>query len=455
MNNGRFDSETWEYFVKIIKIRRKVLSILKIKFQEIILYPISELECRLFGIPENEEALIKKYFRSRNAKRYLAAYSNDGIGKVNVQVGMDKTASSSIQEFLDQNQQLLHTHSVEYKSDWGGNNHSIPLKSIVSSRYGKIYHQIVSGNDKEQITAYNRRNLLSLCRGIKASNQETYVFFGEGICSFTKKEYQIFKDMLAVLMPNAEIRIFHCVRYNTEYASSAYQQAIKMGRYHEDAVKRYSNLYWKRINNALQVFGKKKVFVYAFEETVKHELGPVGYFLDNIGVSTSELSADDIPRKNESISHYALEILEYINRKHPLVAGQMKNHLRSRNDVVPILAISGPKYRLPNEISMKIINRASNDILWLKEYFNIEYPLNPPLSSDGELSYGNRYYEECVRAFDLLNPFIKKEFYDFVAHKLDDLDDENSIHTFDRLKVYMSESLMEINLADKAELWSR
>lgn len=429
--------------MKISNINKKIFKTVFYKTNLLYQTLVDDLRYLLLGIPSNEENRIIQYLKSRNANRYLSAYSNNRIKTVVVQIGMDKTASSSIQEFLSQNQQLLYTYSIEYRTDWGSNNHSIPIKSIVSENPKKIYQHIIMNLDKNQILTYNQKNLLSLCRGISESRQETYVFFGEGICSLTVNEYMRLKNLLSTLMPHADIKIFHCVRSNIGYASSAYQQAIKMGRYHDNLPYMYSKLYRNRIKNAMQVFGRERLFIYAFEKTLLHPYGPVGYFLEKIGVSTDSLKPQDNLRVNESISSHALEIMEYINKKHPLVNGNTKNPLRSSNDCTPIMGISGPKYRIPDEVAVELLKNSRNDILWLKENFDVNYPLSHHGKESIQLSYDLIYYNEAIEAFNNLNTFLKQQFLDYVIWKRKNLYQKKEIHIFDKLQGYMAEKLNE------------
>ncbi len=271
----------------------KAVSIFFKRFRSVlskrIFYPLMNLKFMLFGMPKSEEKCIQEYFKTYNAKRYLASYANNGIKRVFIQIGMDKTASTTIQHFLVENQDWLHSHSADYKSDWGTENHSVPIMSLLREQPEKIQEHILRRYDKRKIAEYNYRNLISLCKGIRACPFETYIFYGEGICSFTQKEFMRFRDLLKALMPEAGIKLMYCTRSNTGYASSAYQQAMKTGRFQncDDTVNIYSGIYEKRIKNAVKVFGKDRLSVYKFEDAVNHIYGPVGYFIDKIGLPAS------------------------------------------------------------------------------------------------------------------------------------------------------------------------
>jgi hypothetical protein len=404
---------------------------------------VDEYEYRVKGMPTEERDVMIRYLKSRRAKRYLSTYANERIRRVVIQIGMDKTASTSIQSFLHQNQDLLQQHSIEFRADWGSDNHSIPLKSMVAEEPEKIYHHIVSNLSRKEIEEYNAKNLRILCQGIKGSEEETYVFFGEGICSFRKVEYKTLQNMLAVLMPNAAVEILYCARSNVGYASSAYQQAVKMGRYHDinDQIWRYSQLYKKRLKNAIKAFGKEKISVYQFEDTVKHPFGPVGYFMEKLGVDAEALRPLEMTRVNESVSYQAIEIMADINEKCPMTIGEVKNPLRQRMDMDPILKISGPRYHISNDLANRILQAAMKDIVWLEENFACAYPRVHETVKEPALNYDARYYEECISAFGDLNPVMKQHFYAFIVDKHGAVTDPCQRELFKKLETKMGREL--------------
>jgi hypothetical protein len=421
------------------EIKKKLSLRIKNYINRIWHHVVEETTFSIWGLPSEEVDCIKRYFKTHNAERYLSSYANHRIERVVMQIGMDKTASSSVQTFLDENRALLHQNKIEYKTDWGGNNHSVPLKSIVAENPQNIYHHMASGWDSETIDAYNSVNLLSMCKGIRDCQQKTYVFYGEGICSLKKSEYERLQSLLNILMPNGEIKILYCVRSNIGYASSAYQQAVKLGRYHDEdeQLKRYSNLYEKRLINAIKVFGENRIDVYAFEDTLIHEFGPVGFFLEKLGIDSSKISTLNSPHINESLSCQAIEIMAYINKKHPLILNGVKNKLRYREDTNPIMKIEGPRYCISNELASRIINKAQNDILWLKEHFGVLYPLKHQVIEETECSYDNAYYHSCIAVTNDLNDFLKGVFYEFIVEKLGSVNHERDQEIFKKIQKSM------------------
>jgi len=347
------------------------------------------------------------------------AYSNPRINRVIIQMGMDKTATTSIQLFLSQNRQWLHQNSLEYRTDWGADNHSIPIMSLVSANPEEIYWHIVSGHGTEEIQTYNDKNFSALCKGVRDCQQETYIFFGEGICGLSIDELYRLKEMIEALMPQANVGLLYCVRSVSGYASSGYQQAIKMGRFYTDSrlVFIYSNIYFRRMIRAMAIFGKNRMTVYRFEDALRHEYGPVGYFIEKLDVSLDGMEQLQIPVANESISHQATELIEFINRSHPMILDNKKNDKREKYDTMPIMRIKGSKYKLPAKIA-SLINRASLlDLLWLRFAFRVQYPIIWKVNSTAEFKYDETYSQQFMEAFESCNDLLKSCLYDFAIKK--------------------------------------
>lgn len=398
-----------------------------------------EIPFRVQGVPPEDKTCIEKYFVSHNAARYLQRFTNQNVRRIIMQVGMDKTGSSSVQGFLYRNGDYLRQYSCEYKSDWGRMNHSLPIKSLVSYNPSRIYQHRARNRSKQQVAQYNYNNLMSLCSGIQGCSQSTYILYGEGICSLNKSEHRLLIQLLQILIPNAQMEILFCVRSHVGYASSAYQQTLKMGRYFTDQKKviQYSNLYKKRIAKLIDVYTHDKLTIYRFEDAVQHSLGPVGYFLELIGIPSDGLSVQQIRQMNQSISYQAAEIIEYINCKQPMMIGTKRNPLRLARDTHPFKAISGPKYRIPEIVSKRIQQVAEDDILWIKEQFGIEYPLTISAEAQRIIDYDIVYRDQCIQAYNQVNASIRLLFYQFIMYKIQTCTNERHKAIFQELEACM------------------
>jgi hypothetical protein len=351
----------------------------------------------------------------------LSEFSNPTIKRVVIQIGMDKTASTSIQFFLARNREWLNQNSVEYRTDFGAKNHSVPLKSILSDTPENIYWHIVSNHSAKQINEYNRKNSLSLCTGIRDCRQETYVFFGEGICGFKTQELKNLKRLIKILMPQASTEILFCVRSVSNYSSSGYQQAVRMGRTYGEIslITKYSNIYFRRLLRPLLIFGKKNITVYKFEDTITHEFGPAGFFVELLGLSPRDMNELIVPKANASLSFQAIEILEYINDKKPLILNNKKNPNRFKGDIDMISQIRGSKFQLPSDIIKKINRYSLFDILWLRLTFKIIYSFQETKDILMKIEYPDDYRNDFVDSYKKSNHTIRWYLFEFLMGKID------------------------------------
>jgi len=83
-------------------------------------------------------------------------------------------------------------------------------------------------------------------------------------------------------------------------------------------MKKSLNLFQEKIEKFTKVFGSESVKVYSFEEAIKHEFGPVGYFLALLNVNDNEISRFYYKRSNEGLPMFAVKFLSYVNMKMPL-----------------------------------------------------------------------------------------------------------------------------------------
>lgn len=398
------------------------------------------------NISMNED--IKQIVETRNFDEIdrLSEFSNSKIKRVVLQIGMDKTATTSIQLFLSENRPWLNQNSLEYRTDWGANNHSVPLKSIVSKNPEKIYWHIVLDHSNEQILDYNYGNLLALCNGIKTCQSENYIFFGEGICGFRIHELENLKKLINTLMPQARIEVLFCARSIIGYASSGYQQAVRMGRSYSEnkLLVVYSNIYFRKLFRVVKVFGKKRIKVYRFEDTKKHKYGPVGYFIQLLGISTREIGSLTIPRANESISFQATEIIEFINATHPLIKNNKKNSNRFKGDIDPITKIKGAKYQLSSHLINRLSRCSMLDILWLRLVFKIKYPIKNTAKNTVAIDFDEGYVQDFLGAYNASNDFIKAGLHNFIKEKIK----SSSTPKQEQMYIHIGETIKLIERSD-------
>ena len=107
----------------------------------------------------------------------------------------------------------------------------------------------------------------------------------------------------------------------------------------------------EKIKALKDVFGDATEF-YNFEKACSHQLGPVGFFFDLLGIT---LNQERILRRNEGMSQYSVRLLNYINEQAPMIrSGVEINPIRRRLDTSLLEKLSGEKFQL-NEDELELI----------------------------------------------------------------------------------------------------
>ena len=280
---------------------------------------------------------------------------------------------------------------------------------------------IAENRDKEQCSKYNKANLENLLLGIKHTNCSKYIFHGEGISGFSVKELMRLKELIKVTMPNSEIHIIYCVRERISYAASAYQQAVKMGLFFNEIiiVKNYVNIYKKRITNLIKVFGKRSLVIYTFEDSIKSKGGPIGYFLNFVGIQLNDKDFGNIAA-NKSLSDKSIEIIEFINKKLSFEEDGHYNRYRDPSDITKLEIFEGNKYQFPNHITKALALAGTKDSKWLYDNYSVDY-LNVKRKKRAKILYDDKFYQDFVNIYGDLMVSTKKALYDFLEKQLNKL----------------------------------
>lgn len=251
-------------------------------------------------------------------------------------LGLQKTGSTSIQETLLYNPEVLARAGYEYaRVDWPdlkrNSNHSFPF--------------IVAFSDGWQDNAEIRRRGWT-AEGLKPHFQAAIaraldrpanlIFSGEDITEIGGAGLSAFAGLAAAR--GFAIRPFMLVRSPLEFITSMTQTRIRHGAaYQVFAVGRS-----RRIEPCLRLWPGMACLPFA--EAARHPQGPIGLFLDHCGLP--QASAFNLIRQNESLSEFATRIIGHVNAAVPLFKSGGVNPARAYLDTEPLARIPGPKFRL-------------------------------------------------------------------------------------------------------------
>ena len=343
---------------------------------------------------------------------------NTNIKKVFLHIGMPKTATTSIEHTLIENIKGLRNLGYFVPNLWNGNM-SVPLYSIFADNPEKCSYHINTKKSKNQIEEFNKINIIEFIKEIHKARCQMVIISGDWLSLFqTLENVRELKEFLNCIMPNACIEIIVCLRERCRFISSYIQELVK-GNHNVDEIDmmNFGNLYKEHIDKYLCTFSKNNIKAYKFEDSIKHQYGPVGYFFNIIGITNNQMSAFRFIKINESLSNKAIELLWFINKKVPFYTKQGINFLRESGDTALIREIRGNNFLINHKDSTKYIQNGLKDTEWLYDNLGIDY-MNYEFENHNVILYDEEYYEDILKIYDELPEMIQRITYDFFYGKV-------------------------------------
>ncbi|MCM3308578.1 hypothetical protein [Priestia megaterium] len=304
---------------------------------------------------------------------------NNKIKEVILHVGLHKTGTTSIQKtlFSERNNKILEQKGYIYPKIFG-ENHSYPLYSAFCDSPETYYENIKKGYTNSQIQNINSQNLDKLRWELLEKEQSKLIISGEDISRLSVKNLKELKRYINSLstLPLI-IKVLIYVRNPINWSVSAIQEKIKGGETYQTAFYYMENHlkfhFQKKFKKFLEVFGKEHIEIYPFEDAISYDYGPVGHFLSILDFHENEIDGFNIIRGNESMSLVTGEILSFINERLPMLKNGKINVGRSEGDFALLLNIRGPKFDIPQNDKIKLLESSQEDAKWFKDKFNIDY----------------------------------------------------------------------------------
>lgn len=371
------------------------------------------------------------------------------IKKVYLHIGMHKTATSSIQATMYHNKELLRKieKGILYPNKWG-ESHCAPMYSIFTENPESYHYHIKNRRTKKEIEIFNKRMKDNIIKEINYTKCETLLISGEEISILSTLAVEKIRVFFNEVLPNVDIKIIISTRESSSFISSTFQQATKGGnslKTYISRLSRFQSLYYDRIEKFIKFFSKENIIAYKFEDACKHEYGPVGYFLQVLGVKKDEIKNFDIKKTNEGVSDKAVELIAYINDTIPLITLGKLSKGRYGQDTIALHNIRGKKYKLDKTIIQKIEKQNFRDTLWLKDTLDIDYT-NYKLESFSEKNhtYNDDYYEDVTMVYSSLSKMIKRLVYEFMVEKSKNIKEQESQVIINRIIEYIQQNHPEI-----------
>ena len=334
---------------------------------------------------------------------------------------MHKTASTSVQTTLYKNRDILNEYGYFYSSVWPAI-HGPVFHGLVSSEPEKLKYIIYANRAGDDLELYNKNNLDNIKKEITETDSNKIVFSGEAICFFSIEEVKKLKNLINELVPECQIKVIVSVRNFMDFVTSSFQQKIKQGQSEKSIEKQlihFQNFYQGKLQKFYNIFGNENITVYKFEDGKKTKFGPVGLFLDVIGVPEECKNRIKYERVNEGISKDAVEIISYINEKEPFYVedGGISSY-RDVYDTRPLYNLySNEKYYLKDNHYKYLKKYEKRNLNWLKENCSVSYPeyINDKTHSDaGDI---DKFSSKLIECLNECNPIVCFLTYQFIKKK--------------------------------------
>lgn len=342
------------------------------------------------------------------------------VKNIYLHVGLHKTGSSSIQNTLYCNRGILKVNGFIYPSCWGVN-HSIPIYSAFCDEPDKYHMNIREGLTKEKINDRNKKYLSDLLDEVLNSKCNSLILSGEDITMLTVNNLLRLNTYLKSICGNIKVIVY--TRHPLSWSSSIIQEKIKGGLTYEQSLIEILSIvtanFSHHIGKLIEVFGRKNVSVFQFENSIKYEFGLVGHFLSNINFPIDQIKKIEEHRNNESLSMISADIINFINKREPLIINGKLNEKRSNGDIYPLLNICGEKFDINNDDKKKIMDACKKDSEWLYHNFGINYKeLLTHNMSDHKLLFTKEVIEDIKKAYVKVTPVLKDIIAMYLADNL-------------------------------------
>lgn len=294
--------------------------------------------------------------------------------KCYLHIGTEKTATTTIQEFLHVNRsKLLKHHYFFTKSAGYRNNAGLALAAYNQHRRDNLTNSRALYNDRS-FRNYQKRIVKNLKKELANHQDCTVVFSSEHIQSrlSTITELKRLKQILLELGCD-DIRVVVYLRNPVDLASSLYSTFVVVGDSGAPPSPRDS--YFSHVcnhRNTLEkfgeVFGESRLIPRLFAKEAFVQGSILSDFAEAIGLSCQEQFRFP-PSRNERLSARGIEILRSVNQIFPVFIGKRRVPLRSKFGWLIARVIGGTKYKIPEELALEYEQAFHESNEWVRKHY--------------------------------------------------------------------------------------
>lgn len=337
------------------------------------------------------------------------------LNKIYLHVGMQKTATSSIQQSLSVNKEFLEKNSILYPSSWS-NWHvneigALLYKEQEEQRRNILHRKNFSEIDRINIIEKIKKEILKCdCESLVISAESTILYSKDGLF----KLRNIIQNDLNIKSVVVIISVRNIIDFMNSYVQQLIKSSFRVD--YNDLVNKI--MYENQITKFEEVFGQENLIVYSFEEAKKHPFGVVGYFFEKIGICKEKVKEIKIIKTNEGISELACEVINYINITEPFVDNEDISKNRQVGDTQLLQKLSGKKFVMDEIYQKSLLKNSLRDTQWLKHNYGIDYT-STKIIKKNKSQISEATLIELKEIFPKLNHNIQKIIENYVKEKLE------------------------------------
>jgi hypothetical protein len=297
------------------------------------------------------------------------------MGKLYLHVGLHKTGTSSIQNWLAQSRpELLESGYVYPGTQVHHNDLYLALCPAPEKEHANLRRGV---EGREAATAQARQVLHDYGEAARLAGDRDLVISGEEICRLDVEGVRTLKALFEPFVSDYEILCF--VRSPVGFSSSYAQEAIKGGGSTLAVETNFPFLpqYRDRIEKFVTIFSRDRVRVIDFDDPRKGPEGAVSTFARLLGPRAATLNPVDI-RLNCALPMHAVELMSRINALYPEFVrdgngSEVANPQRARIPLEGLSRLGGGRFRMSRDWQASVIAASADDVAWLRAEFGIDY----------------------------------------------------------------------------------
>ena len=305
--------------------------------------------------------------------------------KVYIHIGLHKTGTTTLQQFLHTNrQQLAEEENIYFPALAPNLSHA--LYGAFCDHPLEYNQNVFRGISDSHAVEKHRANVCqSLEQEFESASAAAAILSGEDLSLLTPDGW---KRLIDWLNPWAdEIEAVCVVRDPLAWSQSAAQSMIKGGQTIE-AVNAEPPLpeIRAKLSHAVSVLGAKSVKTCNFDLLRDSPYGLVGGLCENFGINNHWVSKHGTDDRNLSISQEAALLISALNRSYPMVINGELTSERALGDTMDIIANTrGQPFRLSKEAQEKVVTACQSDLTWLNEELKLAVKCSEPLEHSSAL----------------------------------------------------------------------